>query len=78
MIHGEQMLFDAVSRKLEAHTEDDRPALQSAAGTWPTPLTQQTPPAASSEAGVHHFSSPPNLYSPPGPCLAVFLRFPNP
>nr|DAF79117.1 MAG TPA: hypothetical protein [Caudoviricetes sp.] len=29
------MLFDAVSRKLEAHTEDDRSVLQSAAGNWP-------------------------------------------
>ncbi|MFJ2456403.1 hypothetical protein ACIOWK_32665 [Pseudomonas protegens] len=52
MIQGEETLFDAAGRKLEAHTDEDRPALQSAAGNWPTSLTQQPRSDASSEAGI--------------------------
>ncbi|WP_339069674.1 hypothetical protein WIN67_17835 [Pseudomonas idahonensis] len=51
VIRGEQMLFDATGRKLEAHTDEDRPALQSAAGNWPTSLTQQPWSDASRRTG---------------------------
>ncbi|WP_404938964.1 hypothetical protein P7C00_11255 [Pseudomonas sp. JDS08PS003] len=46
------MLFDATRRKLEARTDEDRPALQSAADNWPTSLTQQPRSDASSGTGI--------------------------
>ncbi|MGK0158872.1 hypothetical protein [Pseudomonas mosselii] len=51
------MLIAAMRRKLDAHTDDDRPALQSVAGNWPTLLTQQAATDASS--GSRQISSMP-------------------
>jgi hypothetical protein len=49
-------------RKLEAHTQHDRPALQSAAGNGPTRLTQQAATDASSGSrfNTHRFTEAPD------------------